>query len=515
MKISHRFRPEKILRTLAISALLSTSSAWAAVVSFDQATESKVVGSDLKTSEWNKIIQALDGISFDDADANDNWGFGTAAVGTHTLATGAGISVGDVLDVTGLATFNGGVTIENGDTLTYAGQALTGLSTGTANNNSLVTQGYVDDNAHWSKASNVLTPSDPLVQTTHIGNSINDRVYFTTKNSNTTGDNAASGFNAYKGTNYWEEALSMSVYGDSFYMTNVRGNAGVLAFEIDLFVGTGIDGYNTYFTSGRFLNGGTGYYEPYVVSSLNKTGFSYAEDYSTANAANDRWLVDKGYVDGAITSSTLTFENGLTETSGTVSLGGTLSNDTTILGTAAGERFTLGNIVSDERIERFTAYTSDQGRLAAGDFLNNDYSEIAASYTFGNPSVSTTVYDSTSGESNYIEITESSMTVHDGISSTGLEYSADYSSANTTNDRWIVDKAYVDNAVGNAIPSEDLGGTGALEPPTADCDEASEAGSVRYVYNAGAPDGDRGQFFGCIQVGASLYDWVVMTVFSF
>ncbi len=137
----------KALGAVAFTAMAFgiTGTSLAAVVSFDQTTESKAVGNDMTTSDWNKIIQLADGISFDDAAANDNWGFGTAAVGTHTIATGAGVSVGGVLDVTGLTTLNGGLTIESGDTFTYVGQAMTLLATGTADNDSLVTKGYVDD----------------------------------------------------------------------------------------------------------------------------------------------------------------------------------------------------------------------------------------------------------------------------------------------------------------------------------------------------------------------------------
>ncbi len=148
MKISlHRSRLKKSLAALTIVASVFgvSGSALAAVVSFDQTTESKAVGNDLVIADWNKIIQSLDGISFDDSGDNDNWGFGTAAVGTHTIATGGGVSVGGALDITGLTTLNGGLTIETGDTLTYGGQAMTLFSTGVANNDALVTQGYVDD----------------------------------------------------------------------------------------------------------------------------------------------------------------------------------------------------------------------------------------------------------------------------------------------------------------------------------------------------------------------------------
>ena len=58
------------------------------------------------------------------------------------------------------------------------------------------------------------------------------------------------------------------------------------------------------------------------------SGFTYGANYSTC--WTDRSLVDKAYVDNGITGATNTFTNGLTDTVGTVKLGGTLTEDTCI-----------------------------------------------------------------------------------------------------------------------------------------------------------------------------------------
>lgn len=53
------------------------------------------------------------------------------------------------------------------------------------------------------------------------------------------------------------------------------------------------------------------------VRTDNSNGIQYVGDYSANNAANPRWIVDKGYVDGAITGATTTAGAGLTDTAGT------------------------------------------------------------------------------------------------------------------------------------------------------------------------------------------------------
>lgn len=72
-----------------------------------------------------------------------------------------------------------------------------------------------------------------------------------------------------------------------------------------------------------------------VTDRLNiaTTGMSYNSDHSASNISNTRWIPDKAYVDNAVagaTGTSYTFNNGLTNTSGTVKLGGTLLANTTL-----------------------------------------------------------------------------------------------------------------------------------------------------------------------------------------
>jgi hypothetical protein len=82
---------------------------FAAVVNFDSPPPTKSVGQDLSISDWNRLVDVLNGLSYDSAGANYNWGFGTNADGTYTLKTGAGIYVangGIVLDTAGIVTLH-------------------------------------------------------------------------------------------------------------------------------------------------------------------------------------------------------------------------------------------------------------------------------------------------------------------------------------------------------------------------------------------------------------------------
>lgn len=61
-----------------------------------------------------------------------------------------------------------------------------------------------------------------------------------------------------------------------------------------------------------------------IEDTINSKGWEYAADYSTNFTL--RSLVDKEYVDGAITAAGLTFSNGLVENAGNVTLGGSITS---------------------------------------------------------------------------------------------------------------------------------------------------------------------------------------------
>lgn len=142
--------------------------------------------------------------------------------------------------------------------------------------------------------------------------------------------------------------------------------------------------------------------------TLGAAGLDYAADYATANAANDRWIVDKGYVDAAITAGDFTFSNGLTEAVGAVVLGGALTGNTDIT---------------------TTGFTYD---ITA----NNGYIQVADD--------SVTI----SGDgSNTLSFVGANVTMTS--TGAGLVYAGNYSGA--YGDRSLVDKAYVVSLIPAAI----------------------------------------------------------------
>lgn len=84
-----------------------------------------------------------------------------------------------------------------------------------------------------------------------------------------------------------------------------------------------------------------------VLDTFQHKGFVYYEDYSAAGTLNDRWIPDYGAVKAYVASagssgggSSVAAGNGLTDTSGTITLGGALSQDTTIDNSAHSLTFT-------------------------------------------------------------------------------------------------------------------------------------------------------------------------------
>lgn len=173
-----------------------------------------------------------------------------------------------------------------------------------------------------------------------------------------------------------------------------------------------------------------------VTNSISSDGMRYAADYSTNFTA--RSLVDKAYVDNALTSgvTTYNFENGLVESSGNVKLGGALNENTVInRNFGAGSNFEL----------RMNSSGGGYGTDGFGfkSLVNGESS-----------------YDGFMGFSGFgiakISSNDSSITLQDDIvfskgptqaffRSNGFVYAADYSANFTA--RSLVDKAYVDDLI--------------------------------------------------------------------
>ncbi len=107
----------------------------------------------------------------------------------------------------------------------------------------------------------------------------------------------------------------------------------------------------------------------------NFTGIEYADDYSANYTA--RSLVDKGYVDSQTSGgTTYTFTNSLTESGGTVKLGGILTENTVISGGTKSltigcgssflSSFNLNNAGATSLISDSTTLCSDRGKLYLG-----------------------------------------------------------------------------------------------------------------------------------------------------
>ncbi|MDF1497120.1 MAG: hypothetical protein P1P90_03590 [Patescibacteria group bacterium] len=201
-----------------------------------------------------------------------------------------------------------------------------------------------------------------------------------------------------------------------------------------------------------------------LTDSINYRGIEYASDYS-ANYTN-RTLVDKEYVDDAITSSTVSAGNGLTLDSGTIKLGGTLSETTYI------DHMGYDLVVREFAGEPETLFSGDNFKIQDGDY------EVR--FGIGGPtSVGLTLENPSS--------TFSLLTYNDyvGVNSSrtdflGLVYDKDYSSYFV--DRSLVDKGYVDSHVG-ALTFQDV----ADNTITAD-------GYVYYETGAAATEDDGGAF---------------------
>jgi hypothetical protein len=159
-----------------------------------------------------------------------------------------------------------------------------------------------------------------------------------------------------------------------------------------------------------------------VTDTIGSIGLVYAGDYS-ANYTN-RSLVDKEYVDDAITGAALTFTNGLTNTTGTITLGGTLTQNTTIDGDSGTYDFAVTNTASAS----FRA-TSGGTEEAGLDINSNSF---------------TLEYIDGSGNQMMLQggNATSGILMTDDVDSIGIVYAADYS-ANFV-DRSLVDKGYSD-----------------------------------------------------------------------
>jgi len=219
-------------------------------------------------------------------------------------------------------------------------------------------------------------------------------------------------------------------------------------------------------------------------ASGSQTGIEYAADYSADYS--DRSLVDKEYVDTTIDNS-IDATNGLTKdaTSGKIKLGGSLIENTLVTGNLETLKFEqapgMGSLShmallansevsiysqngsgnSTVHLKPWEVYTqSTDGTTTA---KTTEYSDGTDAYVISSVDNSDILnrlivqksdislnFDDTLGGSgtgqSSIVLNGSNITVTTSAAN-GMQYAADYSANNSTNDRWLPDKAYVDGLV--------------------------------------------------------------------
>ena len=167
------------------------------------------------------------------------------------------------------------------------------------------------------------------------------------------------------------------------------------------------------------------------------------------------------------TSPVYTFTNGLTEAAGVVKLGGTLVENTQILGDGGTYEFEIRELAELELEASAVLGTQPRGRiqitptqmLQQVEGAGGQQSQLVTS----DQSITVMVY--TPALKGFFW-NQSTFQIYDQVNNKGIEYNADYS-ANFT-DRSLVDKAYVDsipgpytfqNALTQALDVVELGGT--------------------------------------------------------
>ena len=171
-----------------------------------------------------------------------------------------------------------------------------------------------------------------------------------------------------------------------------------------------------------------------ITYQVGATGIVETVDY--ASVYTNRTLVAKSYVDNLVAGlSGYTFENGLTESAGTVKLGGALTGNTIVsTGIYSFKVETSGSLPNGYVIVDPDHY------VIAGSKRSNGYgSDIAVYGTY----IYIGVTDDSGNQTN-ITMDTTSTVLSDNIAAKGLEYNADYS-ANWTDHSLITKKWVIDN----------------------------------------------------------------------
>ena len=173
-----------------------------------------------------------------------------------------------------------------------------------------------------------------------------------------------------------------------------------------------------------------------ATNSINDRGIQYSQ--TQTSGWTDQTLVTKKYVDdnsGGGTGTTYSFENGLTNSSGTVRLGGILQGSTSLLGGGENKNFEIGAATLSDRFLNVKTYTTYGETLYGADGTGNlarifgDPGQGGITVTDGGINTSTTNVSagiaqltSTNGTSSSVISTEAdnaAFNVSDGVGGAG------------------------------------------------------------------------------------------------
>lgn len=214
------------------------------------------------------------------------------------------------------------------------------------------------------------------------------------------------------------------------------------------------------------------------TDNINFKGLSYPFNYAANNTSDPRWLVDKGYVD-SIAGSPYTIGNLLTNTAGTLELGGTATKATGLLlqtfglnvqgSNVAGSSIALdvnGSSTPAVNINgQNAAHTTRTGFTV--DVANISFNSIddvgfkQARFTTSPTATQMAFLTNTNTVPTAAQLLFNSAgnIMTDNINATGLSYAINYAQNNGSRPRWIVDKGYVDSlttATQNYKPMRDF-----------------------------------------------------------
>jgi len=230
----------------------------------------------------------------------------------------------------------------------------------------------------------------------------------------------------------------------SGFTTTITGTDGMGA-NTTLEVGPGLNLIASNTNAGNGTVGNTlfqGYINGFLVTQSGTNGdtgyFRYAADYSASFVA--RSIVDRGYVDDTVNN--INAANGITNNSGTIELGGTLTKITSVIGDYAWNFETTDSANSSANVRStasYEVYLEAQAIANTQNFVKVDQNEVEISVDDNQGGSGTGITKMEFDPANHITIT--------AASGNGMQYAADYSANNAANNRWIPDKGYVDAAI--------------------------------------------------------------------